>query len=149
MTSAYEIAADALKLMIDAEFAPEGIVTQHDNLHESLGFQGPVAGISPARDLVNRNNLIQETSLEVKLYNTWVKLVDPTQAVDPRIITNYAERFRRGLQSIVVPSTGIDVMWYFNLVQIEYPNDPTGNKSRFVATVRAWGNNSALVETAA
>jgi hypothetical protein len=98
---------------------------------------------------VGQNYLIKETWMEVRFYGIYQKIVDPNLPVDPRIVANYAERFRRALQDAVVSTTGVDAMWYFQLVDIEYPRDPTGNRTRFVARLRAWGNNSALVETTA
>lgn len=149
-TSAYELAAAQLKIAIDTAFAAEGFVAAHDQLHESLGWNGTQIGIAPIRDVVNTNNYIQETWIQVQFFGQWMKEITPTTAVDPRIVTNYAERFRRAVQDRVVPPIGIaDVMWYFNLVEIEYPRDPNGNNTRFVARLRAWGNNSALVETTA
>lgn len=148
MISAYTEAADQLKIVLDATFAPEGLVAAHDDLHESLGFQGARLGISPDErgDIVRGDNaLVQETWLEVKLYGAWTKEVDPTQAVDPRVVTLLAERFRRALQASNQAATGS--MWYYNLMQIRYPRDPTGNRTRFVATLRAFGNNASLVET--
>lgn len=148
MTSAYSQAADQLKIVLDATFAPEGLVTAHDDLHESLGFQGARLGINPDErgDIVRGENaLVQETWIEVKLFGAWTKDVDPAQAVDPRAITLLAERFRRSIEASNQLATGS--MWYYNLVQVRYPRDPTGNRTRFVASLRAFGNNASLVET--
>lgn len=150
MTSAYTEAADQLKVVLDATFAPEGIVCEHDDLHESLGFNGPRLGIAPDErgDIVRGDNaLVQETWILVKFYGQWTKLVDPTQSVDPRAITLLAERFRDALQRSDQLAT--EHHWFYNLVQIRYPRDPTGNKTRFEALIRAFGANSALVETSA
>lgn len=149
MSSAYSQAADLLKLIIDGTFLAEGAAAVHDDLHESLGFDGEWhVGINPddRGDIVNaRTALVQETWIQVKVFAPWTKMVEPTQAVDPRDITEAAERFRRAIKASGQPAT--DPMWYFNLVQISYPRDPTGNRTRFVATIRVFGNNASLVET--
>lgn len=148
MTSAYVEAADQLKVVLDATYAPEGLVTEHDDIHESLGFQGARLGIAPDErgDIVRGDNaLVQETWIEVKLFGVYNLEVNPNQAVDPRAITLLAERLRRSIKASNQAATGS--MWYYNLMQIRYPRDPTGNRTRFVATLRAFGNNSSLVET--
>lgn len=150
MISAYTEAAEQLKVILDATYAAEGIVAEHDDIHESLGSQGTRLGISPDErgDIVSgRNALVQETWIEVKFYGAYKLDVNPNQAVDPRAITLLAERFRRSIEASNQAVSGS--MWYYNLLQIRYPRDPTGNRTRFVATLRAFGNNSSLVETSA
>lgn len=148
VTSAYATAANNLKTIIDAEFAADGFSAIHDDIHESLGWNGVRIGISPIRDVPNAGNkLMKETWLEVKFYGLWVKEITPETVVDPRVITEYAERFMRAIEAAARVTT--DVMWYYNIEEIAYPRDPNGNRSRFVATIRAWGNNTSLIETVA
>lgn len=148
VTSAYEVIADALKSIIDAEFAPEGIEAIHDNLHESLGLERRECGIAPIEDAIPMSNgLVKETFVEVRFYDFWKREITPTTVVDPRIITNYAERFRRAVHAARANQVGTGIMWYFDVRRVQYPNDPTGNKTRFHAQVRGYGNNSGLVET--
>lgn len=150
MLSAYEICASAIKTVIDNEFAPENIVAIHDNLHESLGWNGIRVGIAPIRDTQNpRNKLVQETWIEVKFYDLWTREITPETVVNPFRIANFAERFRRAIQAATASYAGSDELWFFDVGTIEYPNDPNGNKSRFVAQIRAVGRNSGLVETQA
>lgn len=149
VTSSYEEVANALKVIIDAEYAPEGLVAIHDELHESLGSAGTVIGISPDErgDIVNNNSLVLETWVQVRFQGGYNLQVNPAQTVDPRIITNFAERFRRAIRTANSPHAGTQRSWYYQIVDIRYPRDPTGNKTRFFATIRAYGNNSSLVET--
>jgi hypothetical protein len=149
-TSSYEQCANALKTIIDTEFAAEGLVAIHDELHESLGSQGTVIGISTDErgDVVNAaNGLVLETWIQVRFQGGYNLQVNPSQTVDPRIITNYAERLRRAIRTANSPHFGTSQAWYYQITEIRYPRDPTGNKTRFFATIRAYGNNSALVET--
>lgn len=146
--SPYQQVAEALELIINNEFAPEGVVATHDNLHAALGQTRVAVGINPIYDQVNgRNTTAMEIWAEVKYYDLWTQEIDPTTVVDPRDIAAKAERFRQAVQAARV-TAGNDQVWFFDVMRIEYPNDPTGNKSRFVATLRAFGNNSGLLETA-
>ncbi len=149
VTSAYEIIAEALATIITNEFTDLGLAVLHDNLHESLGRDRRECGIAPIEDGVPMSNgLVLETLVEVRFYDFWTQEISPTTVVDPRTITNYAERFRRAVQAGRASTPGTGTMWYFDVRRITYPPDPTGNKSRFHAQVRGYGNNSALVETA-
>lgn len=146
--SPYEAAATAIKAAIDAEFAPEQIVAIHDNLHESLGIKRVSVGIAPIEDTVmGNNNVVQETMVEVRFYDLWDPEINPDQSVNPFKITAYAERFRNAIRRLSATTPGTGQVWYFDVRRIAYPNDPTGNKTRFHATIRAYGNNSGLVET--
>lgn len=145
--SPFETVALGVIDIFNAEFAAEGFQMVADDLHESMGRRRVDVAIAPSEDVrMSGNALVQETWVEVKFYDLWSEKIDPATVVNPFKITAYAERFRRALQrSATDPATGM--VWYFDVMRIQYPRDPTGNKSRFVATIRAYGNNSALVET--
>lgn len=146
--SPYKTVATALQAVIAAEFEPEGFTAIRDNLHESLGRSRTAIGIAPSEDRVRENNaVVQETYVEVRFYDLWTQEISPDTVVDPALITGYAERFRSALRRAKAMDPGTGEVWYFDVVRITYPNDPTGNKSRFHATIRAYGNNSGLVET--
>jgi hypothetical protein len=145
-TSPYVIAASALKQIIDTEFAPEGVVAQHDHLHESVGWDGRYAGISPDYERPENNNMgALGIFIKVQFYLQWDKEINPFQAVDPRIIAQMGQRFREAVRSADL--TYSDQFWFFNVLDVRYPQDPTGNKTRFEATVKAWADNAGLVET--
>lgn len=146
MTNPYADIADALKEIIDAEFAPEGYTAIHDNLHPAVGREGTRIGIAPEEETPRVGNMVQQdTSITVKFYRRWDADVDETKKIDPRTITSFAERFRQALYNARYQGAG--TVWYFNLVRLRYPNDPTGNKTRFEADLVAYGSNTALVET--
>jgi hypothetical protein len=146
MPSPYTQVADAVKAIIDAEYLPEGYTAIHDNLHPAVGAEGTRVGIAPEEEAPRGGNMIQnEIAVTVKFYRRWDPDVDPTKKVDPRPITEFAERFRNAVR--VANAGGSDSFWYFNVVRIRYPNDPVGNKTRFEADLVAFGTNSALSET--
>jgi hypothetical protein len=146
MASPYAQVADALKAIIDTEFAPETYTALHDNLHPAVGQEGTRIGIAPEVEEGRAGRTIQnDISITVKFYRRWDAQVDENKKVDPRVITEFAERFRQAIRDN--NQIGTDSAWYFNLVRIRYPNDPTGNKTRFEADLVAYGTNSALTET--
>lgn len=144
--SPYQEAADALKLIIDAEWATESWTAIQDNLHPAIGQEGTRIGIAPEEETPRSGNMyMTDIVITVKFYRRWDAEVDYTKKIDPREITGHAERFRRALRNSSDPMT--DNVWYFNLIRIRYPNDPTGNKTRFEADILAYGSNTALIET--
>ena len=146
--SPYEIVAPILKEVIDEEFEEEGFVAIFDNLHESLGLTRVDIGIAPMSDVVTSNNsIVQETNIEVKFYDLWKREITPETLVNPSRITGFAHRFRNAVREQNLGAAGQAAAWFFDIRRIDYPNDPTGNKSRFVAHIRVLGNNNALVET--
>ena len=148
VTSPYVEAANALAAIIDAEFTDLAVVTQHDNLHESLGYMGTVAGVAPEYERPQGTDaVVNEIYLKVKFYGMFIKDVDNQQTVDPRVAATWAERFRRAVQAYNASAVGTTTLWYMAVTSVDYPKDPTGNKSRFEATVRAYGQNTALTET--
>lgn len=147
-TSPYSEVADALATIIDTEFSDLGVTAEHDYLHDSLGAEARAVGVSPIAERPRAGELaVQETNVRVQFFDFWEPEADPTASVDPRIVAGYAQRLRDAIR--VARTTGTDAVWFFDVVGVEYPRDPVGNLSRFVATVRAYGNNSALVETIA
>lgn len=120
------------------------MIFNRDRLHESVGGDGRLyVAISPEIDRDDRVELTMEMTLQ--FYDAYSLEIDPTQTVDPSLITNKAERMRRALAA--VRTTGSEHLWFFDVINTRYPNDPTGNKSRFEMTIRARGNNSGLIET--
>jgi hypothetical protein len=148
--SPYEVVATALKTIIDTEFAAEGIKAIHDNIHESLGRRRVSVGIAPDYEASwARDAQVQETWITVKFYDLWTDEITPETVVNPLKITAYAERFRDAIRRARVNDVATGQMWFFDLQRVNYTDDPTGNKSRFVASIRAYGNNSGVVETSA
>jgi hypothetical protein len=148
MPSPFSIAAYTIKQVFDAEFAAEGYSMVYDKLHESLGRDRVEVGIAPTEDVVNeRNSVVQETYMEVRFYDLWRQEIDPATQVDPTRITDYAERLRSALRRAKATMAGTGEVWYFDVRRTTYPDDPTGNKTRFHMIVRAYGNNADLVES--
>lgn len=147
-TSAFESIANAIKTAFETEFTVEGFKMSFDNLHESLGRHRVEVGIAPSEERATlANRVTGEHWVEVKFYGLWTDEISPDTVVNPTKITGYAERFKDALREAQDSFGGTGRVWYFDVDRIQYPNDPTGNKTRFVATIRAFGNNSNLIET--
>lgn len=145
--SPFESVANALKDIIDNEFAPEGYKVIFDNLHESLGRQAVAVGVAPMEEAPWNDALALEIWVEVRFYDLWKQEISPDTVVNPTRITAFAERLRDAVRRYNKDYFGTSRLWFFDLQRIQYPNDPTGNKTRFHATIRAYGNNAGLVET--
>lgn len=146
--SPYAVLAGVVEDVITEEFADEGFVVTHDKLHESIGSEGTEIGLYPVNEpIMEGNSLVREVHMMVQFYGMWEKEIDPGTIVDPRLITSYAYRLENAIRSSQVSVEGSAEMWYFDILDIEYPDDPTGNISRFHAIIRAFRNNAGLVET--
>lgn len=140
-------ARQALKTMLQAAYSAENFSVSDDYLHASIGNKGTRIGTSPIRSQpASRDNNVLEMYIFVQFYGKYNLEIDPKQSVDPSVIEGYAERFREAIRTSD-PNTGS--VWYFSLANMNFPLDPTDNKSRFEATVLARGNNTALLETSA
>lgn len=146
VTDPYTLVANEIERILLEEYAVEGFRVVHDNLHPAVGAEGTRIGISPESEVPRTTNMIvNDIRLTVKFHGRFNGEVDPNQRVDPRKVTNLAERFRRAIKR--ANQIGNQHVWYFNLTSLQYPDDPTGNKTRFHATIVAEGQNSGLVET--
>lgn len=146
VTDPYSVLAGAIEQVILNEFGDDSpqVTIKHDRLHESLGFNGrDYVGISPVRESSER--ITTNITALVQFYGAYSLEIDPEQEVDPRIISNKVERFRRAIQKARIIAD--ELVWYMDVTSIEYPNDATGNKSRFEATVVTQGENTGLIET--
>lgn len=147
VTSPSTVLRQKLIGVINAEFAPENITAASDRLDESLGWDGTYVAVHPdIEEAYERDSQVQLARVIVQFYGRWDKRVDPKQQVDPTAIETLAERFKRACHA-ASSYVGSQHDWFFQVERIEYPNDPTGNKTRFVAAVTGWAQNPSLVET--
>ena len=131
---------------LNAEFAPEGIVFASDKLHAAMGVDGPVGAVYPDSEYIrDRRAIEQVTTAYIQMFAQWQKEVDPAQVFDPDLVEGWAHRLRKALKAVQDPHT--PTTWFFLVTQVDYTDDPTGNRSRFLARVQASGGNSNLIET--
>lgn len=137
----------------DEEAGRPGPFTFYDDrLHDARGSDGELApggalgGVYPERSVERPGQgVVLETTAVIQLFGYWERQIDPTQTVSPATIEEHAERIRRAVQG--ASYTADNHLWFFQVIEMDYPKDPTGNITRCVARVRAYSDNSAIVET--
>lgn len=146
--SRYEVAATGIKAIIDAVFAAEGFKAKHDDLHESLGHRRVEIGISPLRITpMAQNQSVDQTFIKIQFYGLYKREVDPELQVNPFKVAAYHDRLAVALETQQAFDPASNDVWYFQITNTEFPRDPTGNKTRFEMTVRAYGGSPGLGET--
>lgn len=147
ITSPLTAVRERVKAILDAEFAADQIVFEHDKLDDAVGTDGIYAAVYPDLEEPRFGQMnVSDANVVIQLYGRWDKRVDPKQKVDPTWIETQAERIKRALQA-GGSYVGQPNDWYFNISRIEFPDDPTGNKTRLVAYVTGESQNSAVIET--
>lgn len=149
-TSPSILTMDRLRAIIEGEFAAETVEVRDDKLHDSIGwsYDHPVVGLYPDIEVPLPSNAnVQTSAIVVQFFNPYEKKIDPEQTVDPKTILALAHRFRQAVYTSERADAGTASLWFLRIEGIAYPDDPTGNKSRFVAQVRGWGDNAELIET--
>lgn len=131
-----------LVTILTNEFGGDGLKVYSDKLTRALGDDGHYAGVSPNSSQEATNDVLTlNMEFLVQVYRRYDPQIDYKQRVDPTTIESWADRFR------VACKTQDDInqpeAWYFRIVRIDFPDDPTGNKTRFVATIRCFGNNTS------
>jgi hypothetical protein len=131
---------------LDAEFAPEGITFASDKMHPAMGLDGPVGAIYPDAEVPRGGREIEAVNTAyVQVFAKWEKQVDPAQVFDPSLVEGWAARLQVALKAVQDVQTA--TTWFFTVKQIDYLDDPTGNRSRFLARVQGSGQNQNLLET--
>lgn len=136
---------NVIKSVIQTEFSGLEFIYSDDKIHESLGSDGTARiATSPLRRYKSLDDAnVREVEVLVQFYLPYNLKVDPEQAVDPSVIEGYAEQFEAAIKD---PSrVSSDLVWYFVIDLLEYPEDPTGNMTRFEAQVRSVGTNTAML----
>lgn len=143
--SRYEVAATGIKAICDAVFDAEGFKAKHDCLHESLGFKRVEIGISPSRITpLPTNASVDQTFILIQFYGLYKREVDPELQVNPFKVAAYHDRLAVALETQQAQDPTSNDVWYYQIINTEFPRDPTGNKSRFEMTVRALGGSPGL-----
>jgi len=131
-----------LMSLLEEEFASDNFAIRPDRLDGSLGHDGAVIGVYPVREQPNPSDRMElMTTLQVQLFGAWTPQSDPNEVVDPTTAEQWAARFRQKIADY--QGVGDATVWWFQLDGIEYVTDPTGNITRFTATVTARGANPA------
>ena len=149
-SSPYTLVLAEIKDIIETEFAVEQFTVDADNLHESKGMDRVDIGFAPSDATPWSSDInTDEHHFELRFYDIWPQNQGPSPdiQVDPTLITLYAERFKDAVRRH--NRVGTSSVWFLKVDKITYPNDPTGNKTRFHEQVTAVGNNTTYLETTA
>lgn len=145
MPSPYEEAATGVKTVFDTEFAVEQFTAIHDCLHESLGRERVDVGISPERTNNSvGSEVMNEIYLLLQFYGLWTQEISPTTAVNPFTVASYAHRLQVALETAQDTRIGTSAVWFYKVTGVDFPRDPTGNKTRFEMRILAYGDAPGL-----
>lgn len=138
---------NAIRTSVETEFAPEGLTVLDDKLHESMGTEAPIAGVYPEAERPHSSGVVGIFIVGLQVFQRWDPQIDPAQKVDPALIEDWAWRLQRRMR----PESTVngENISYYVVSEVLYPDDATGNKTRFVATLTGFGHNPSLMETAA
>lgn len=131
--------------VVETEFAPQSISVEADKLLRAAGRDGRTrVACSPVSESeVPRNVNELQVDLLLQYYLPFNDEPEENYAVDPTAIEAVADRLRRAFRTQSGGTTSD--MWFLRLRRIEYPDDPTGNKSRLEAYITAWCDNPAAL----
>lgn len=142
MAAPETLLAERIASVVETEF---GVTVEHDRFGRSTGRHGgPRVGVAvddAGEQQRQVNNLVVTATLQ--WYNAYEAEPDENIVVDPRDIAATGDALRRAFADT---SDGDSAdLWYLRLTRIEYPVDPTGNKSRLEAHFQAWAHNTAAL----
>jgi hypothetical protein len=127
--------------ILNTEFKSDRISVRPGFTDNSLGQTGLVAAVySIGEEPSLEDRLALITTLQVEFLALWEPDPDIDRVVDPAVIESYAHRFRTAVAAYQQESTS-DI-WWFQLEEVTYEADPTGNYSRFSARFTAYGQNT-------
>lgn len=117
-----------------------------------MGTDGDYCGVSTQRQAPKTGQMNdQEITVLVQFYLEYptTKPIDPKRVTDPAAIETVVEAFQQAIEDNGRGSGTTTGRWYFNLTNVEYPDDPIGQKSRAEVTLVSHGTNPAinLIET--
>jgi hypothetical protein len=143
MSAPETLVRDRVQAIVNAEFTAEGFTAADDKLLRAAGSDGANhLAVSPERaeeDSRNVGRLVVTVLLQ--LYLAFDPKPDPDRVVDPTVIEGYADRLRVAFRTQSSGYTGD--FWFLRLKRVEYPDDPTGNKSRLEAYIEGDADNPA------
>lgn len=143
MASLATLTRARVKEVVEAEFSDRSWTVADDKLLRAAGHKGSdEIAVFPEAEREKPGAVNQlECPVWLQVYLAYDANLDEDQVVDPTIIEEIAERLRAAFAD----ESGGDSadLWFLRLQRIEYPDDPTGNKSRLEALITGYGANQA------
>lgn len=134
-----------VKEVVEAEFSGEGYTVEDDKLPRAAGRDG-VARLACYPEMERqsfRDANVLDIAVVLQFYLPYTAEPDETIAYDPGLIEAVADRLRRAFKEQSDGTT--EDFWFLHLTTVEYPDDPTGNRSRLEATFNACATNHAAL----
>lgn len=143
MTATETLVRARVKEVVEAEFTPEGFTVEDDKLGRSAGMDGRnrLATSPEAAEEDPRNVQMLVVPVTLQIYLAYDATPDSDIAVDPSVIEGYGGRLRSAFRT--ASSGATNDLWFLRLRRIDYPDDPTGNKSRLEALIEGRAENAA------
>jgi hypothetical protein len=145
MAAAITELRNAVKATVAAEFAAEGFEVVSDKLHDAVGTDRAIAAVFPEGERPHSSGIVSAFLVSVQVFARWDPQIDPNQRVDPALIEGWAWRLQRRIN----PESAVNSanLSYYVVNDVIYPDDPTGNKTRFVMGITGYGHSPSLGET--
>lgn len=142
MPATETLVRDHIRSVVETEFSSEGFTVADDKLTRAAGMEGTALAVYPEDASENPKQVMElVVKATLQLYLAYSAEPDENIEVDPSVIEGYADRLRSAFQDD--SSGGSGDFWYLRLTGIEFPDDPTGNKSRLEAHFQAYADNLA------
>lgn len=144
MSSPATLVRQRVKSVVATEFAGEGWTAADDKLLRAAGKDGTQLAVSPDSEHEDpRAVACLLIDVLFQLHLAYEAEPDEDIAVDPTIIEGYGDRLRRAFRTQSSGTTSD--LWYLRVTDIDYPDDPTGNKTRLHATIQGRADNPAAL----
>lgn len=145
MAAASTLVRARVKEVVEAEFAAENYTVEDDKLPRAAGRDGEARlACYPDREVESFQDVnVLEIEVVLQVYLAYEAVPDETIARDPAEIEAVAARLRDAFQT---ESNGANPdFWFLRLSNIDYPDDPTGNRTRLEARFIARAQNTAAL----
>lgn len=149
MASPMTAARARVKEIVEAVYSTEGWTAGDDRFGRSKGkdLATDQAAISVTPDYERERPAkayLLDLGITVQFYLGFAAEPDENIERDSTVIEGYADRFRAAFAGAGARVDDGDA-WYLRLTSIEYPVDPTGNKTRFEALITGEATNRAAL----
>lgn len=145
MASAATLVRARVKEVVEDAFSAEGYTVENDKLPRAAGRDGSARlACYPEREVESFGDVnVLEIEVVLQVYLAYEAVPDEHIARDPADIEAIADRLRGAFQT---ESNGANPdFWYLRLASVEYPDDPTGNRTRLEARFTARAQNEAAL----
>lgn len=143
MSATETLMRQRVKSVIEAAFSAEGWTVESTKLLRAAGRDGRNRVATSPLDSPEDSRVVVQLNVRVLLqvYLAFDDDLDENRVVDPSVIEGYADRIRTAMGAGSAGS-GND-LWGLRVQRIDFPDDPTGHKTRLEATILGYGNNQA------